>query len=145
MAKQKFGKWEFTDKEIQDQLDESARLGKSESEPQATSIRYLNNAERISLEFADGFSLAFPTSKIKELRNAPASEIRKGALTEDGDAIHWDNLDAHYTVVGLLFGRFGTKEWMRELAKIGGSKTSPAKVKAARLNGQKGGRPARVS
>ena len=144
MAKQKFGEWEFTDKEIEEQLDESARLGKSELEPAATAIRYINNAERISLDFADGFSLIFPTSKIKELRNAPPSEIRKGALTENGDAIHWDNLDAHYTVTGLLFGRFGTSAWMRELGKLGGKQTSEAKVLAARLNGQKGGRPVRT-
>ena len=144
MAKQKFGEWEFTDKEIEDQLDESARLGKSELEPEATAIRYINNAERISLEFSDGFSLAFPTSKIKELRNASPSEVRKGALTEDGDAIHWDNLDAHYTVTGLLFDRFGTSAWMRELGKLGGRQTSEAKVLTARLNGQKGGRPVRT-
>ena len=144
MAKQKFGEWEFTDKEIEEQLDESARLGKSELEPAATAIRYINNAERISLDFADGFSLVFPTSKIKELRNAPPSEIRKGALTENGDAIHWDNLDAHYTVTGLLFGRFGTSAWMREFGKLGGKQTSEAKVLAARLNGQKGGRPVRT-
>lgn len=51
--------------------------------------------------------------------------------------------DEDFTIAGLAANIFGTKEWMRELAKIGGSKSSPAKAEAARLNGKKSGRPAR--
>ena len=38
-------------------------------------------------------------------------------------------------------GIFGTREWMSELARHAGSRTSAAKAKAARENGRKGGRP----
>lgn len=41
----------------------------------------------------------------------------------------------------LLQGIFGTKAWMRELARGMGAIKSPAKAVASRQNGRKGGRP----
>jgi len=41
----------------------------------------------------------------------------------------------------LMNGIFGTKKWMAELARNGGSSTSFAKSEASRLNGTKGDRP----
>jgi hypothetical protein len=58
-----------------------------------------------------------------------------------GAALHWENLDQDFSVAGLLAGIFGTKAWMAELGRQGGSITSEAKRAAARANGQKGGRP----
>ncbi len=40
-----------------------------------------------------------------------------------------------------LAGRLGSKRWMSELGRKGGRATSAAKSEAARINGQKGGRP----
>ena len=143
MASQKLGKWEFTDEEIEQQLKASAKAGEAEDDRPASNIKFSANGKQVTLYFPDDLVLSFPSSDIKELADADPVEIRKGYLTEDGDAIHWDNLDAHYTVIGLLMGRFGPREWMRELAKRGGSKTSAAKKLAAQINGAKGGRPRR--
>ena len=52
--------------------------------------------------------------------------------------LHWEKLDADFTVPGLLAGIFGTKRYMAQLA---GRSTSAAKATAARVNGAKGGRP----
>ena len=38
-------------------------------------------------------------------------------------------------------GVFGNREWMSELARHAGSRTSAAKASASRENGKKGGRP----
>ena len=141
MATQKMGKWEFTDKEIQEQLKESSRLGEVENERSASKISFGTGGKSVILNFSDGLMITFPTSLIKELREASASDILKGYLTASGDAIHWDDLDAHYTVVGLLAGRFGTQAWMKEIGKMGGSQRTPAKSAASRINGLKGGRP----
>jgi len=99
-------------------------------------------ASRIySVACKNGAGVSFPVSKIRELRKASDRDIEAGYITPSGDAIHWDNLDARYTVAGFVSRIFGTREWMQELGKIGGSKTSGAKAMAARTNGQKGGRP----
>jgi hypothetical protein len=61
-----------------------------------------------------------------------------------GHALHWPQLDADFTVPGLLMGVFGTRAWMAsEFARRAGQAKSPAKAAAARANGRKGGRPRR--
>ena len=52
--------------------------------------------------------------------------------------------DADFTVAGLVAGVFGTRAWMAELGRKGGSVTSEAKAAAVRENGKKGGRPRKV-
>ena len=147
MAKLVNNKWVFTD----DEIDEQIRRGKAayidyvKDKPVATSFKFDATTRILSIRSNDGSRVDFPVSRIKELQNASDKDIRSGYITKAGDAIHWDELDAHYTIAGLAANIFGTKDWMRELAKMGGSKTSPAKVSAARLNGKKGGRPARSS
>lgn len=147
MAKLINNKWVFTDDEIDEQIARAHEKYDDyvKDKPVATSFKFDARTRILSIRANDGSRIDFPVSKIRELQNATDKEIESGYITKAGDAIHWDELDAHYTVAGLAANIFGTKEWMRELAKIGGSKTSPAKAKAARLNGQKGGRPARVS
>lgn len=58
-----------------------------------------------------------------------------------GTGISWPQLDVDVSVPGLAMEIFGSKTWMRELAKRAGSATSAAKAAAARANGKKGGRP----
>jgi hypothetical protein len=50
-----------------------------------------------------------------------------------------------FSLSGLLLGIFGTRIWMAALGQQGGSVTSIAKAAAARDNGRKGGRPARIT
>jgi hypothetical protein len=58
-----------------------------------------------------------------------------------GFGLHWEKLDADLSIPALIIGTFGSKAWMQELARRGGSVTSPTKAAAARSNGAKGGRP----
>lgn len=131
----------------EEELDRQIARGKAlyddyvAGKPVATSYKYDPIRRIVSIRAKDGSRIDFPVWKIRELQNATDKEIQKGYITQAGDAIHWDELDAHYTVAGLAANIFGTKEWMRELARTGGRSTSPAKAQAARLNGQKGGRP----
>ena len=136
-------KWVFTDEEIDEQIARGRERWEREEQgkPVATSFKFDPKTRILSIRAKDGSRIDFPVSKIRELRTASDKEIRSAYITASGDAIHWDHLDAHYTVAGLAANIFGTKEWMRELARMGGSKTSAAKSEAARLNGQKGGRP----
>ncbi len=145
MAKLVNNKWVFTE----DEIDEQIARGKTryddyvKDKPVATGFKFDASTRILSIRTQDSTRIDFPVARIRELQNASEKDIRSGYITKSGDAIHWDELDAHYTIAGLAANIFGTKEWMRELAKIGGSKTSAAKTQAARLNGKKGGRPAR--
>lgn len=146
MPKRVNNKWIFSDAEIDEQIARGKELYKKEAGTQPVAVRFsFDQRSRIlSIRAKDGSGIDVPVYKLKELRDASANDIQKGYITNEGDAIHWDGLNAHYTVAGLAANIFGTQEWMRELGRIGGKQTSAAKATAARLNGQKGGRPSRT-
>lgn len=137
-------KWVFTDEELDEQF-RNAELAYDEyvkDKPIASSYVFDPETRILSIRTDDGSRVDFAVSKIRELRNASTEQIREAYITRAGDAIHWDNLDAHYTIAGLAARIFGTKKWMAELGSQGGKVRSEAKAKAARSNGARGGRPA---
>ena len=136
-------KWVFTDNELDQQISRGKEFHQTAEgrRTDAASFRYEPITRIFSIRLADGSGIDFPVSKIKELRNATDEAIGDACISREGDVIHWDELDAHYTMAGLAASIFGTQEWMRELGKKGGSKTSAVKAAAARMNGRKGGRP----
>lgn len=143
MPKKIDGKWIFTEQEIEDQIERGKRLYK---EPALAGTTYTFDADTriLSIQNSDGSRIDFSVNKIQELQDASTDEIQQGYITNAGDAIHWDNLDAHYTIAGLAAEIFGTREWMRELGRKGGQSVSTAKAIAARLNGLRGGRPKKL-
>ncbi|MDR0786741.1 MAG: DUF2442 domain-containing protein [Gemmatimonadota bacterium] len=112
-----------------------------ELDPRAVSAHYNRKSRRVEIELADGCLLAFPVATTPELRRAKPALLKRIEVTEDGGVLRWEGLDVELSVVGLLAGRFSRKAWTRENARRVGSMTSPAKARAARENGKKGGRP----
>ena len=110
------------------------------TEPSAVQARY--ESGRVVVELANGCAFAFPARGLEGLAEASDAELRGVEVTGGGHGLHWESLDADFTVAGLLMGLFGTRAWMaREQARRAGAVTSPAKAAAARENGRKGGRP----
>ncbi|MQA92136.1 MAG: DUF2442 domain-containing protein [Gemmatimonas sp.] len=130
---------EQLDREIEDARKRSKIV--SDSEPRAVGARYNRRSRRIEVELADGCLFAFPVKSAQGLDGATADQLAEVEVLGDGYALHWEKLDADFTVAGLLAGRLGSRAWMREHARRAGSVTSGAKARAARANGRKGGRP----
>jgi hypothetical protein len=55
--------------------------------------------------------------------------------------LHWPLLDADLYVPSLIEGAFGSRRWMQQIGKLGGSSRSSVKAKSSRENGKRGGRP----
>ncbi|MGA2169635.1 MAG: hypothetical protein ABSG62_15610 [Terracidiphilus sp.] len=55
------------------------------------------------------------------------------------------DLDVDLYVPALIEGVYGSRRWMAQLGKKGGSARTEAKRKAAKANGAKGGRPKRTA
>jgi hypothetical protein len=107
----------------------------------AKSACYDARARRLVVELRSGVSIAIPVRLIQGLA-AARPEVRADLkIAGGGVALHWPRLDLDVGVRNLVGGIFGTREWMSELARHAGSRTSAAKAKAARENGRKGGRP----
>jgi hypothetical protein len=113
-------------------------------EPRAIAARYDAASGRIVVDLANGCTFAFPARALQSFSAATDDELAQVEVLGTGYGLHWEQLDADFTVPGLLMGVFGTRSWMaREQARRAGQATSKAKAAAARRNGAKGGRPRR--
>jgi len=141
MAKEK----RLTDAQILAQLPaarERARAARA-AEPRATHARYDRGRGLVIVELDNGAFFGFPADRAEGLRGASVEQLAGVKVSPSGEALHWGELDADLRVASLLQGVFGTRAWMRELARAGGRVRSEAKAQAARENGQRGGRPRR--
>jgi hypothetical protein len=75
------------------------------------------------------------------LADAPRSKLAKIKVSPNGLGLHWPLLDADLYVPALIEGAFGSRRWMQQIGKLGGSIRSASKTKASRENGKRGGRP----
>lgn len=132
-----------SDEELDREIEEARRHTRlaDEGEPRAASARYDRETGRVEIELKDGCLFAFPVELAEGLSGAAPDQLETVEVVGGGYALHWDELDVHFTVPGLLAGRLGSGVWMREHARRAGSVTSEAKARAARRNGLKGGRP----
>lgn len=147
MTKVKIGKFEVDEAELHRKHREAVRRGeeKLDAEPQARSVSYDREANRLVIELKNGATLIVPTNLIQGLRDADPNLIAQVELLPRGAALHWETLDQDFSIMGLMAGIFGNRVWMRELGRKGGSVRSEAKAAAVRANGKKGGRPSVAS
>ena len=115
--------------------------GASSGEPAAKSARYDPKGDRIVVELQSGIALAIPARLIQGLAEASRAARRHVVVSGGGVGLYWSEIDLDIDVRRLVSGIFGNAAWMSALARLAGSTTSPAKAKAARENGRRGGRP----
>jgi hypothetical protein len=128
-----------TDAEI-----EQARLQRDEqlaTEPLATNVRYDRVGDTIVIEINNGAALTIPRRLMQGLTDATEEQLQRGELRGHGTWIEFEDLDAQFTIMSLLMGVYGGKQWMAEHGRRGGMARSEVKSKASRENGRKGGRP----
>lgn len=117
-----------------------------ETDPRALSARYDESTGRVVVELVNGCAYAFPAELVQDLQGASADDLAGVEVDGMGFNLHWPALDVDLYVPALVAGIFGTRDWMaRQLARIAGQTTSPAKAAAARSNGAKGGRPRKIA
>lgn len=113
--------------------------------PVVVSARYSRTHARLEIGFANGVFLAVPVALIQELQTLDprpsTAQLAEVEVWGGGQSVYFPRLDLSVWAPGLLQGVFGTRAWMRELARGMGSVSSAAKAEAARANGRKGGRP----
>jgi hypothetical protein len=107
-------------------------------EPRAQTIRYDARRGLVMVELRSGFAFGFPPERVGGLEKATADELSKARLSPSGDGLHWDDLDVHASLTGLVTEALNLGEWAPRLM---GQARSAAKARAARANGLKGGRP----
>lgn len=109
-------------------------------EPRARAARYDLEQALVLVELRNGCLFGFPPERVLGLEDADPAELAEVRLSPSGDGLHWDDLDAHASLTGLMVEALNLREWA---PRIMGQIRSPAKARAARANGLKGGRPRR--
>jgi hypothetical protein len=137
--KNKSGKWEFTDQELDLQIKQ-VKQAKSK-DPIATNVFYNNYTRKVVVILEDGVELNVPVHLIQGLGKATVEQLSEVKIIGKGIAIRWDALNVDLGTTSLLKRIYGNPSWMKELASKGGRVKSAAKSAAARENGKKGGRP----
>ncbi len=114
--------------------------------PHAKTARYDRRSGRVVVELDNGCAFAFPARNVQGLEAAKPGDLAEIELLGDGFVLHWPRVNADIRIEGALSGVYGSKAWMLRLAASEvGKTTTPKKAAAARLNGQKGGRPRKAA
>lgn len=113
--------------------------------PRAVGARYDRAGRRVLVELTNGYAIGIPVAQLPEVAAAPASQLAAVEIIGAGNILHWEALDADYSVAALVARAVGRAAAARELGRVGGRVTSDAKTKAARKNGKRGGRPRKTS
>jgi len=111
------------------------------TQPLAAKVHYDSRKARLVVELTNGVILMLPPNLLQGLKGATAAQLAKVEITPLGSGLHWEALDADLGVADLAAGIFGSKNWMSELARLAGSRTSVRKAASSRENGKRGGRP----
>lgn len=62
-----------------------------------------------------GAVFSFPPDIAQGLADASEEDLAAVEITPSGAGLHWEKLDADFSVPGLLSGCFGTRAWMEKL------------------------------
>ncbi|SMF48744.1 Protein of unknown function [Xaviernesmea oryzae] len=130
------------------QLAEAEKRGDElfRTAPRAEKAHYDPATARVVIDLVNECSYAFPVRFVQDLQGASEEALSLVEVDGLGFNLHWPQLDVDLYVPALVSGIFGTREWMtKQLARIAGQTSSPAKVAAARANGAKGGRPKKAA
>lgn len=112
----------------------------------AVAARYDRRRGRIILRLNTGVEITFPARLAEGLSGASEAALAEIEISPSGQGLHWPKLDVDLYLPALLEGVFGSRQWMAaQLGSAGGRARSPAKARAARVNGSKGGRPRKVA
>ena len=107
------------------------------TEPRAKSARYDRRAKRIVVELVSGATFIFPPELAQGLAEASPAELAGVQVTPSGSGLRWPELpelDADFSLPGLMMGVFGSPSWMRELARRGGSAKAKSRATATPAN-----------
>jgi hypothetical protein len=129
--------------ELRSNFARACRAGRraAKTEPRASSVAYFAQQRALRIELTNGAVITLPVRLIPSLRPAPPRDVRGVEMLGRGGGLHWESLDLDLSVPGLLSSVVAGPEWLAELGRVGGRKSSLAKAAAARRNGRKGGRP----
>lgn len=94
---------------------QSAAIQANRTEPRAITASYDATTKRIIIQLQSGAIFSFPPDIVQGLADASPEALAQVEVTPMGDGLHWEALDADFSIAGLLAGVFGNQRWMADL------------------------------
>ena len=118
-------------------IAKAKKRGAEKSRRRPVALTYLPKADTLNVMMPSGTIVVIPRMWIAEIAHFPKATMKKIYLNKWRDAFHIDEHDIQISALGLLrHAVMGEDPYAKA-----GSATSPAKARAARRNGARGGRP----
>ena len=122
-----------------------ARGRQALDEPHAVSARYIAHARVLELVYSNGLSLRIDPKEVPVLKDLPRDVLMQACVTPGGDGLVFGESEAAaVSIPGLVARLIPVDIARRTVAAARGRVRSEQKAEAARRNGAKGGRPAKV-
>ena len=115
------------------------------SHPHAAAVRFEQAGRRLHVQLTNGAALVIPVRLVVSLRDATDQDLATVSVGAAGIGLRWEGLDQDLTIAGLAKVALGSQVLLRASGAAGGAARTPAKIRAARRNGRKGGRPRKVA
>lgn len=77
--------------------------------PRATAAWYDGTTRRVVMELGTGYRVGIPLARLSEIAGATPSELGSVEILGRGNTLHWETLDADYSVPALVLDRNGRK------------------------------------
>lgn len=88
-----------------------------ETEPHAEAAWYEVDRNLVWIKTTTGLYHGVPAERLQGLQDALPVEIEDIEVSPSGVGLHWPQLDVDLTVKGIMSGAYGSKSWMKEVAK----------------------------
>ena len=133
----------LSEREVRTQLRSARRRTERSrrTSPEAHAVRFDPAGRVVCIQLTNGAEVSLPASLVPGLKGASERALREVVVGPAGLGLRWERLDLDLSVASLVQLCFGAPLLLRAAGSAGGSARSPAKARAARLNGRKGGRP----
>ncbi len=107
----------------------------------AVGVRYRRTRGHLEIALASGATLLIPAALVPALHGLTRTALSQVVITTAGMGLSWERAGVDLSVAGLAQLALGRHTLLRAAGAAGGSARSPAKTRASRLNGRRGGRP----
>lgn len=112
----------------------------------ASAVQYMRALKSLLIGFADQSALLLPVKNYPELAKLSTPELGRLSVGYGGSALCLDERDLHVSIAGLVSASRPLMEMAATVvAARNGGRSSEAKAAASRQNGQKGGRPRKLT
>lgn len=94
-------------------------------EPRAAAVMYDPKQALVMVKLRSGYAFGFPPERLPRLVKASKPQLENVRLSPSGDGLHWDYVDVHASLTGLIADALNLREWAAHHGTDPGARQRP--------------------